>query len=188
MRLYLVRHPRPAVAEGICYGRTDLDLAEDAAAVAAVLRPQLPAGLPLFSSPLRRCRQLAAALHPAPVLDPRLLEMDFGAWEMRPWKALDRAALDAWAAQPLDFAPPGGESPAQLLQRAREFLAGLESDAIVVTHAGVIKALSGLLYGLPPAEWIGLSFDYGSLIVLNTGQWVRLGRCDSYRVSKSNLI
>lgn len=173
MRLYLVRHPRPAVAEGICYGRTDLELAEDAAAVAAALRPQLPAGLPLFSSPLRRCRQLAAALHPAPVLDPRLLEMDFGAWEMQPWRTLGRAALDAWAAQPLDFAPPGGESPAQLMQRAREFLDELESDAIVVTHAGVIKALSGLLHDLPPAEWIGLSFPFGSVTVLHANPGTR---------------
>lgn len=175
MRLYLIRHPRPAVAAGICYGRTDLDLAEDAAAVAEALRPQLPAGLPLFCSPLRRCRQLAAALHPAPVLDPRLLEMDFGAWEMQPWHVLERAALDAWAAQPLDFAPPGGESPAQLLQRVREFHAGLECDAIVVTHAGVIKALSGLLHGLPPAEWMGLSLPFGSVTVLHSSHETRQG-------------
>ena len=164
----MIRHPRPAVAEGICYGRTDLDLAEDVAIVAQTLQAQLPPGLPLYSSPLRRCRQLAEALHPAPLFDARLLEMDFGAWEMHPWHALDRTVLDAWAAQPLDFAPPGGESPAQLMQRVREFHAGLAGDAIVVTHAGVIKALHGLIHKLPAGEWIGLSFAFGSVTTIDT--------------------
>lgn len=173
MRLHLIRHPRPAVAAGVCYGRTDLDLAEDAADVAQALRPQLPANLPLFSSPLRRCRQLAEALHPAPLFDARLLEMDFGEWEMQPWNALGREALDAWAARPLEFAPPGGESPAQLLQRVREFHTGLRGDAIVVTHAGVIKALHGLLHDLPATEWMGLSFAFGSVTVLSSSKDTR---------------
>ena len=28
MELYLIRHPRPQVAPGVCYGQTDLGLAE----------------------------------------------------------------------------------------------------------------------------------------------------------------
>ncbi|HMZ29882.1 MAG TPA: phosphoglycerate mutase, partial [Thauera aminoaromatica] len=28
MQLHLIRHPRPAVEPGICYGQTDLGLAE----------------------------------------------------------------------------------------------------------------------------------------------------------------
>ena len=33
MELYLIRHPRPQVAPGVCYGQTDLGLAEPAAEV-----------------------------------------------------------------------------------------------------------------------------------------------------------
>ncbi|HMV17720.1 MAG TPA: phosphoglycerate mutase, partial [Rhodocyclaceae bacterium] len=44
MELHLIRHPRPDVAPGVCYGQTDVGLAESAAAVAARLRPLLPAG------------------------------------------------------------------------------------------------------------------------------------------------
>ena len=67
MELYLIRHPRPAVAPGICYGQTDLGLAEPAAEVAARLRPLLPADFALHASPLARARLLAEALQTAGV-------------------------------------------------------------------------------------------------------------------------
>jgi alpha-ribazole phosphatase len=155
------------VAEGLCYGRSDLPLAADPAACAAALRPQLPAGLPLFSSPLLRCRALAERLHPAPSFDARLMEMDFGAWELRAWDAIERAQLDAWAADPLGFAPPGGESVAAMRARVRDFLAGLAGDAVLVTHAGVMKLVCAEIRGLQPADWLGLGFAHGGLTVLS---------------------
>lgn len=160
------------MAEGVCYGRTDLGLAEDAAAVAARLRPHLPADAPVFSSPLRRCRELAGALHPAPRCDERLLEMHFGEWEMRTWEAIGRAALDGWAADPLGFAPPGGESAADLMARAEAFCRDAPDTAVLVIHAGVMKAICGLLEGLPAREWMRLSFDFGSVTLVEDGRRV----------------
>ena len=113
MELYLIRHPRPAVEPGICYGQTDLGLAEPVDAVAARLRPLLPESFALYASPLRRARLLAEALG-TPQLDPRLKEIHFGDWEGRSFDDIGQAALDAWAAAPLDFAPPGGETPRQM--------------------------------------------------------------------------
>jgi hypothetical protein len=55
MILHLVRHPKPAIAPGICYGQLDIS-AENVAAVAIGLRDELPPGLPVWSSPLQRCR------------------------------------------------------------------------------------------------------------------------------------
>jgi alpha-ribazole phosphatase len=167
VRLYLIRHPRPAVADGICYGQSDLDLAEPVVEMAALLAPRLPEGLPLYSSPLRRCHALAKALHPSPTLEPRLQEINFGTWEMQPWDAIDRVALDAWAADPLYFQPPGGESPAQLMQRVSGFLNELRTDAILVTHAGVIKAAFACIQKLPATEWMQLSFAFGTLTTLD---------------------
>lgn len=165
MRLYLIRHPRPDVAEGICYGQTDLPLAEPAIEVAARLRPQLPAGLPVYSSPLRRCLELAVELHPRPRFDERLREMHFGAWEMQAWDDIGRAALDAWAADPLHFVAPGSESVARMRERALEFVATLDGDAVLVTHAGVIRALTGWAEALPQEVWIRRSFPYASITV-----------------------
>lgn len=163
MILHLIRHPKPVVDPGICYGRLDLG-AENAEATAATLRARLPAGLPVWSSPLRRCRMLAVELQSQPVFDERLVEMNFGDWEGRSWDAIPRAELDAWAADVAGYAPPGGESPRQLQQRALDFVAGLSvPEAVLVTHAGVIRVLLAEWRGLAPDEWTQLVFPYGSL-------------------------
>lgn len=177
MRLFLIRHPAPDVAPGTCYGRTDLPLAEDAASVAASLAPLLPAAAPLFSSPLARCRRLAELLHPAPRIDDRLRELDFGAWEMQPWDAIDRAALDAWAADPLHFAPPGGEAVADLRARVRSFLAELAGDAILVAHAGVMKLCAAELAGVAPDAWFSMQFEYGTVTLIEDKRLVWHNRC-----------
>ena len=166
MILYLVRHPQPKIDPGICYGSLDVE-AENAQAVAERLRTELPPGLPVWSSPLRRCRDLAERLHPAPVFDARLREMDFGAWEGRPWDAIPRAELDAWAADVAGYAPPGGESAQAVQQRILSFVAALTADeAVVVTHAGVIRTLLAAQRGLPAARWCELQFPYASRTVL----------------------
>jgi alpha-ribazole phosphatase len=171
VQLYLIRHPAPQVAAGVCYGRSDLPLAADVALAAARIRPQLPPMtpmLPVYTSPLQRCRQLADALHPVPNSDPRLQEMDFGAWEMRPWDSIQRAALDGWAADPLGYAPPEGESVHQLQQRVQDFVGGVQRAglprAVLVTHAGVMKVLVGQTQALPAKQWMALGFEYESVI------------------------
>lgn len=168
MQLFLIRHPAPLVEPGTCYGRSDLALLEDASGAADRIRPQLPAGLPLFTSPLQRCRLLAEALHPAPRGDDRLLEMHFGDWEMKPWSLIQRDALDGWAADPLGYSPPGGESVGELQRRVHDFVDDLDAQGIpgaaLVTHAGVIKVLTGLAGGLPPRKWMALAFDYESVV------------------------
>ena len=168
MQLYLIRHPTPQVAAGTCYGRTDLALAEHVAAAASRIAAQLPPRIDVFSSPLQRCRLLAEALHPAPRIDPRLQEMNFGEWEMTPWDHIQRDALDGWAADPLGYRPPQGESVAELQERVLHFVeearhAGVESAALV-THAGVIKVIVGQVQGLPAKKWMRLAFDYESVV------------------------
>ena len=162
MILHLIRHPKPLVAPGICYGRLDIS-AENFAAVAENLRANLQSGLPVWSSPLQRCRKLAELLNPNVIVDERLMEMDFGAWEGRSWDDIPRPELDAWAADVAGYAPPGGESPLALQQRALDFVAALKvPEAVIVTHAGVIRTLLAHWQGLQPARWTELVFGYGS--------------------------
>lgn len=132
--------------------------------IAKRLKPLLPQGIPVISSPLRRARRLAEALDPARIDDSRLAEIDFGEWEGKPWNDVDRNALDAWAADVLDFTPPGGESVARLQQRAIDFAASLDVPKVVlVTHVGILRSLLGHWRGLPLAEWTQLPFDFGSI-------------------------
>lgn len=167
MQLFLIRHPRPLLAPGVCYGQLDVD-AEDPEPLAARLRSLLPVGTPLIASPLGRARALAEALQPQALFDRRLMEIDFGEWEGRRWEHIDRALLDAWAADLRHFIPPGGESVAMLQARVLDFVAGLRGQRFaLVTHAGVIRALLGHWRQLPVSEWSQLTFDFGSLTRLD---------------------
>lgn len=161
----LVRHPAPDIAPGLCYGRRDMPLRPDAGPVVRHIAADLRAhGLArVWTSPARRCRVVAEAVGIAVVVDPRLWELDFGAWEGVAWNDVPRAALDAWAADPLGFAPPGGESGADLLRRVRAVHRALcdnGEDCAVVAHGGPLKLLAALLRGeapdlLAPAPAIG---------------------------------
>jgi len=150
------------IEAGVCYGRLDCP-ADDVSGQALHLQAELPANLPVWSSPLRRCHELASLLHPLPMIDMRLAEMNFGIWEGRRWDDIPRAELDAWAADVAGYAPPGGESPRQLQRRALDFVASLDvPEAVIVTHAGVIRTLLAYWQGLPPERWTELNFAYGS--------------------------
>ena len=169
MQVFLIRHSRPDIEPGRCYGQLDIP-AFDIAATAEALAITLPAGLPVIASPLQRCRRLAEALHPVPRLDARLMEMNFGDWEGRTWDEIGREALDRWAAALFDHAPPGGESASMLQTRAVACLDSLAGEGltacIVVTHAGVIRAASGHARTLPIAEWSQLPIAYGECLTL----------------------
>lgn len=151
-RVALVRHPRPLVVPGTCYGRLDLALHPDGVAEVGRIAEGL-AGFGasrVWSSPARRCMAVADALGLAVGYDARLWELDFGDWEGMAWDAVDRAALDGWAASPMEFAPPGGESGEALVARVRSFHAGLREageDCVVVSHGGPLKVLRALLRG-----------------------------------------
>lgn len=153
----VLRHPAVIGGDGICYG--SLDLEADPAATAAILQAhasRLPA-MPIVSSPRQRCTVLAARFADrfgtGFEIDDRLREIDFGAWEGRRWDQIDRRALDEWAANPLHFQPPGGESATMLLARVAGFAADRPGQAshplLIVTHGGVIRAMMALQEGDP---------------------------------------
>lgn len=173
--LWLLRHAPVDAPGGLCYGRTDLSCAPEATqAVAVTIAPLLPADIALYSSPLRRCATLAEAiLRQRPELpletDPRLAEMDFGAWEGQPWDAISRTDFDAWLA---DFAAGRagihGESTRLFMARVAgawdDWRAG-GKDAAWVTHAGVMRAVLLLQQGVrcpvDASEWPGQPIGFG---------------------------
>ncbi|MYM70549.1 phosphoglycerate mutase [Pseudoduganella sp. FT55W] len=171
MKLILVRHPQPLVAPGICYGSTDLAVApEQLEQTLAALK--LPAGLPIYSSPLRRCADLAARLSAATIYDARLAEMHFGAWEMQPWDQIPRSDIDAWAADTVHYRPGGGESVLQMAERITAFYNTLATDAIIIGHAGTMRLLAARHAGLTPVEMAlqaaqtAHQIPYGSTLIL----------------------
>jgi alpha-ribazole phosphatase len=169
----LLRHTRPAVADGICYGRSDLGLAADFDAARTAILRDLPEVARVVTSPLSRCRRLAEAIAEARGLDlatdARLAEMDFGRWEGRAWAAIPRAELDAWAADFHGARPHGGESVAMLAARVEAALAEAPTErppVLWVAHSGIARAaaaLTGRAEGWDTAlgfgAWLDLSDD-----------------------------
>lgn len=183
-RLFLVRHPRPDVPAGLCYGAADVPIDDAHLAELLDALPQvLPSSADLYSSPLTRCLRLARGLRAAgfaePTVDARLREMDFGRWEGRRWTDLPRVEIDAWRDDLERYVPPGGEPLAALAARARAFVDALPAgrDAVVVTHAGVIQTLLRVLWGRPLSEFGGTRIDYGQVVRIERGErdWVRTG-------------
>ena len=158
--LWAARHPAVAV-HGVCYGRTDVPLADDAGVSAARLHATFPgaARSAVWSSFSSRCAtvalDLAARWGATTPRDPRLLELDFGAWEGRAWGDLERentAAYARWMSEWQVAAPPEGETLATFRARVASWLSDRRADRdheapALVAHAGVIRALRVLVDG-----------------------------------------
>jgi alpha-ribazole phosphatase len=151
MDLVLIRHPAPAVEAGICYGRSDVPLAGDARASSDSLFARLASlGVPppqaLWTSPLRRCSSVAAWLarrcRCVATADARLQEMDFGAWERMRWDAIDRAAIDAWAADFVHARLHGGESVAHFAARVAGWFEAWRASCGAFTGAAALPTPS----------------------------------------------
>lgn len=182
MLLYLVRHPQPLVAKDICYGSTDVAVApHERARVLSALLATLPKGARLFSSPLRRCAELAMSVVDAldsgsVMFDARLAEMNFGDWELRAWNDVPRAEIDAWANDPVRYRPGGGEGVLQMARRVRAFhddLLLFQQDCVVICHAGTIRLLLACQRDLSPVEMARYAAQtrhriaYGEVIILD---------------------
>jgi len=148
---YLIRHTTPQVAPGTCYGQTDLPLADTFEAEGAALKAQVPPAPRLvYSSPLSRCRRLAAYLWPGAAITTAdaLKELDFGDWENRPWAELE--GLEAWMNDFVERKTPHGESYRDLHRRVTQWWLETATDGcVIVTHASVIRSLLCHLYGTP---------------------------------------
>lgn len=147
--LALLRHaPTEWNRDRRLQGRADIPLSAEARTQYA--RQRLPRDLGGFAvrcSPLRRAVETAALLGLAATPDPRLIEMDWGGYEGRTLAALRAqygAALAANEARGLDFRPPGGESPRDVLARVEPLLAEIAAagtPTLCITHRGVIRAI-----------------------------------------------
>ena len=133
-------------------GHRDIPLS--AAGRAEVSRWRIPKvlkGARAVASPLSRASETAFILFGrAPEIEPRLIEMDWSAWEGRTLAELRvelGSAFTANEARGLDFRPAGGESPREVRHRLTPWLAEVAragEPVAAVTHLGVIRAVTSL--------------------------------------------
>jgi len=165
--LVAIRHaPTEWNAARRLQGRTDIALGATGIAAARGWRADAAwSTYRVIASPLKRAQETARLLFPqhAIALDPRLMEMDFGAWEGRSLaelRAEPGAEAEARESLGLDFSAPGGETPRQVQARVQpllEEIAAAAEPTIIVTHKAVLRALLALatgwqMLGKPPVK------------------------------------
>lgn len=144
MTLYVVRHGRTeANAGGLLLGRADPGLDEVGRGQALRIADAVGRVDRVVSSPLLRCRQTAEAIGPAE-LDERLVELDYGEFDLKPLSEVPAEIWARWRAD-VGYRPPGGETLIELGQRVFAVLdelavSALDDDVVVVTHVSPIKA------------------------------------------------
>jgi len=176
-----VRHARVADRyQGVCYGRSDVPLGPEGVEESRRLAERL-SRLPirhLVSSGAARTRVLAEQIAERTgleiVVEPALLERDFGTWELRTWEAIYEEVGDAMQGlirEPDTYRPPGGETTNELRDRALSWYARRPTGGlvVVVTHGGPIAAIRGSLAGKRPVDWVGLIPRPGSFVGLTAG-------------------
>lgn len=172
--------------DGKLFGRTDVAIAAPDRAIIERTRQALGdcTAPVLFSSPARRCLQTAQCLFPdqdLTVID-ALWEQDFGDWEGRPYASLpDIGELDTQSLA--QYRPPNGESFLDLSERVQGAIDRIvhetSSKAVIVAHAGSIRAALGIARG-NPASGLETAIDHLSLT------WITKSAEDRFAVGAVN--
>jgi alpha-ribazole phosphatase/probable phosphoglycerate mutase len=164
VRLILVRHASTTLSEAGRYqGLIDIPLSprgiEEARGLGRRLNPL--AIDQVWSSDLRRARQTAVIALPGRGVrvDPRLRELDFGAFDGFTYQENHRRfeqSFSGWLKNPETTDPPGGEALGELEARVASWLVEVAHDRVApgdrfhigVTHGGVIRVAVALTRGI----------------------------------------
>ena len=129
----------------------------------------------VFSSPLKRAVQTAGIVAPgvAPVIDDRLIEMDYGPYEGMDLSRLPPEVLTFFSDFIHNPAPDGMEPLSSVKERAGSFIEDvrrLEGNILISTHA---IAMKGILEYLTPEA--------------NGGYWAKyIGNCAVYAAENTD--
>ena len=174
--LLLVRHGRTdANAQGLLLGRLDPPLSDEGQEQAAALARKIPADARVIASPLLRTRQTAEAFGRPVELDERWIELDYGEIDGLPLRDVPPDLWREWRAD-TTFAPPGGESHAELGVRVRAACTDLieeirDHDVVVVSHVSPIKAAIAWALGAGDDLSWRLFVQVASIARIGADQW-----------------
>jgi alpha-ribazole phosphatase len=193
---WLVRHA--PVNAGTIYGHLDLEADFSDSNRLEFLAQLLPSECTVITSDLIRCRETArrilerqkgrsALLHERAALR----EQSFGIWEGKTYHELEATDTERYRdyfKNPATCKPEGGESFQDLLDRVQGEIDTLlnkeeAQNLVLVTHAGVIRAIVGLALDLTPEKMLSFAVDPLSLTHLTS---FGHGRKASWRVNFVN--
>lgn len=172
MKLYFIRHTAVDVPPGTCYGQTDVPLKSDYIMDGLILRAKIaliPKLEKVYTSPSGRCSLLAQFCgFENAITDKRLMEFNFGDWEMQNWEDVD---LSIWENDWINVPAPHGESFRIMYQRVSSFLDELKKNedksVLIFTHAGVINCARVYFNELEMQDAFDNTPKYGEIVYFN---------------------
>lgn len=182
MEIYLIRHTPPKVGTGICYGQTDIPLDDNFEIESGKIKLEIPEKFDvIFSSPLTRCKLLAENIFntlkiPCFEIDDRLIEFNFGKWEMKKWEIIDSSEFKSWEADLVNYQIPEGESLAAMQKRVNGFIDDLLirkiGKAVIITHAGVIRCFLSKFKNISVMDTFKIPVEFSTIHTLYINQQI----------------
>ncbi len=163
-RIWMVRHAPVDVQ--YLYGQMDVDADVSDTTSFQWLSNQLPARFSAFSSDLVRCRQTLGTLLPygheleMHTSSSLLREQSFGDWEGLSYRQIEEKYSDLYIRfweNPVENAPPGGESFSEVVDRSSQYFNSVledtkSDDVVFFVHAGTIRSLLAHVLEIEPAK------------------------------------
>lgn len=173
MQLYLIRHTKVSINSGICYGQSDIALANTFEDEAQKIKSQISEIYfdKIYSSPLIRCKRLSEILFNSNVIyDDRLMELNFGEWEMQEWNKITHPIINRWMTDFVNTPCPNGESFVDLHNRVKTFLSELKNktcqNVVIITHGGVIRSIFSYIQNEDLRNAFKREIKYGEVLKL----------------------
>ncbi|MCK5029004.1 MAG: alpha-ribazole phosphatase [Bacteroidales bacterium] len=173
MNIWLTRHTKVNVKPRVCYGQTDVDVAESFLSEAKLIKEQI--GLThfdkIYSSPLKRCKKLSEYLFNDEIIfDKRLMELNFGDWEMQEWDKITDSEYQKWMNDYIETPCLNGESFLDLHLRVSSFIEDLKKEnhenVAIIAHGGSIRSTLTNIKNEKLEDAFKTNVDYGEIIKL----------------------
>jgi probable phosphoglycerate mutase len=173
VRIAFLRHgPTAWNDEGRLQGMTDVPLSPRGRALVATWRVPFQ-DWRWACSPLSRARETAALVGAPPslVIEPALREMAYGRWEGQTLADLRRREPEGMRdaeTRGLDMVPPDGESPRQVMERLRPWIAATAArgeNVVAVSHKGLIRVVLAMATGWDMKSRQPVKLDWSRLHV-----------------------
>ena len=156
MKIYLTRHGQTNLnKQELMQGRTDEPLNDTGRSQAKRAREFVKDVNfdAVYSSPLIRAKETASIIADIPmddiITDPRIIEAEFGEYELRSYRKLGFKLTSYWLLPEIFSAPYSVETVQEMIDRSHSFLKELESkdydNVLVVCHGGIMRPMCGYL-------------------------------------------
>jgi len=168
--IYLVRHTKPDVTQGMCYGWMDLDVNCTFEKELEIIKQKTGdlSDYKFYASPLLRCKTLAKSLANKNEIsyDERLKELNFGDWEGTMWDDMKPETVKSWCDDFINNKVPGGECYQDLLDRVTSFWENinLNDNTVIIAHDGVLRAIAYLILKMEKNNIFRIQLEYGAVI------------------------